>query len=175
MMQMSPPEEAPLALCDYCGHENPERLPSCPNCGSSLVKATPALEDGPKRKSKAVAVFLALVLGPLGLFYVRAAWYYAVALILIGIILRVAQLSGLWLSVGVRIFCAIWVYRHLSELEEPLGGKRDPVSLLNRAASLESYDRGEAIAAYEEIIRLYPGTSASKESQRNVETLRKNL
>ncbi len=164
-------EEEPFASCSYCGRENPERLPACPGCGTSLVRT----EAVPKRKSKALAVLLALVFGPAGLFYVRAAWWCAVVVIVIGVVIRLLGMGGLWLSVVARIFCMIWIYRHLSELEEPIGGKQDPVSLLNRAAALESYDRAEAIAAYEEIIRLYPDTPASKESQQNIATLRKNL
>ena len=55
-----------------------------------------------------------------------------------------------------------------------MGGKQDAETLLNRAANLERYDRDEAIAAYEDIIRKYPDTAASEESRRNIEALRKN-
>ena len=47
----------------------------------------------------------------------------------------------------------------------------DAVQLLDRAARLESVDRTQAVAAYEEIIRLFPETRASDEARRNIQTL----
>ncbi|PWU19308.1 MAG: hypothetical protein C5B50_06855 [Verrucomicrobia bacterium] len=43
--------------------------------------------------------------------------------------------------------------------------------LLNAAAQLEGVDRSQAIAKYEEIIQRFPGTSASQEAARNIQTL----
>lgn len=171
-MQTTPPETALLEVCPYCGQENSVHLSVCAGCGTSLTKLTPEEERAPKRRSKGAAVILVLIFGPIGLFYVRA-YLFSLTLVLIGVVLYVAKLSGLWSMIGARIFCALWVYHFLSEMEEPPGGKQDPQSLLNRAANLERYNVDEAIAAYEEIIHKYPNTAASEEAQRNITTLRK--
>jgi hypothetical protein len=43
--------------------------------------------------------------------------------------------------------------------------------LLNLAARLESVDRGKAVEVYAEVVRKFPGTRASGEAQRNMQTL----
>jgi hypothetical protein len=54
-------------------------------------------------------------------------------------------------------------------------GRIDPASqaqeFLDRASHLESVDRARAIALYAEIVRIFPGTTASEEAQRNLQTL----
>jgi hypothetical protein len=49
----------------------------------------------------------------------------------------------------------------------------DPASLLNAAAQLEGTDRVRAIAIYEDIVRFFPNTPASREAARNIQTLKK--
>ena len=43
--------------------------------------------------------------------------------------------------------------------------------LLDMAAQLEGSDRDQAIAYYSRIVKLFPGTSASEEAKRSIETL----
>ena len=50
-------------------------------------------------------------------------------------------------------------------------GEGQGQELLDQAARLESADRAKAVALYEEIVRTFPGTRASKEAQRNIEVL----
>jgi len=50
-------------------------------------------------------------------------------------------------------------------------GESQAQELLDLAARLESADRAKAVALYEEIVRTFPGTRASKEAQRNIEAL----
>jgi hypothetical protein len=47
--------------------------------------------------------------------------------------------------------------------------------LLNVAARLEGVDRRKAIAVYEHVVKTYPGTPASNEAQRNIQTLTASL
>ena len=49
--------------------------------------------------------------------------------------------------------------------------RRDAARFLNAAARLESVDREKAIAAYRDIVRLYPNTTASREAAQNIEIL----
>ena len=44
--------------------------------------------------------------------------------------------------------------------------------LLNIAATYEDIDRAKALALYEEIARIYPGTRAGAEAERNIQTLK---
>jgi hypothetical protein len=119
-----------------------------------------------------LAVLLALIFGPLGLLYVRA-WGTASVLVLITAPLVIMHKGGLWLTVGGRILCGALAYAMAAEQDETPNARRDSERLLDEAASLESLDRTKAIAAYEEIIRLYPNAVASKEAKRNIETLKR--
>jgi hypothetical protein len=167
--------ETPLASCGYCGRANPDRLSACAGCGTQLAGDLPQKEDSSLQdKSKALALFLAVLLGPLGLFYLRA-WTPAVVIIGLALPFRLTQSGGLWLPTIVRLVCIAVVCYLFSDPEETVEPGRDANSLLDQAARLENIDRAQAIAAYEEIIRLHPGTPASRESERNIQTLRKHV
>lgn len=79
--------------------------------------------------------------------------------------------GGLWIMIGIRIIAAVWAYFTVVEHDETPNSGRDAKRLLNEAARLENVDRAKAIAAYEEIARLYPNTAASKEAKGNIESL----
>jgi hypothetical protein len=79
--------------------------------------------------------------------------------------------GGLWLALATSVLCAAWAYHAVDELDERPNARRDSKRLLEIAASLESTDRDGAIAAYEEIIRLYPETAASAEAARNIQAM----
>ena len=163
----------PAAACDYCGRENPDRLPACTGCGTPLVSAPPPTDIEPKGKSKGSAVALALLLGPLGLLYVRA-WWPAFVMIVVAAPFIVTRTGGLWLTIGGRILCAVWAYYAVIEQDEAPNDRRDSARLLDEAARLESVDFSEAIAAYEEIVRRYPDSRASKQATDAIETLKKH-
>ena len=163
-------DESVAAPCAYCGCENPERLPICSGCGTSLGDTPLPADSKSKGKSKTLAICLALIFGPLGLAYVKA-WQTAFLMILIGAPFVLTHTGGMWVTVGSRVLCAVWAYCVVVEQDRSPNAKRDSSRLLDKAASLEGTNRAKAIAVYEEIIRLYPGTSASREAARNTQTL----
>jgi hypothetical protein len=79
--------------------------------------------------------------------------------------------GGLWFAIGNRIICTAWAYSAVRKRRESASPRSDPASLLDAAARLEDVDRVKAIAAYEDIVRLFPGTPASREAARNIHTL----
>ena len=163
-------KEIATITCGYCGLENPGQSPACSGCGTSLVDAAASFENEPKPKSTVLAVSLALVLGPIGLFYVRA-WWSAFILIFFYVLLVISHNADIWATLVIRILCAIWAYRLVINLNQA-PDNRDCARLLDEAARLETTDRFKAIAVYEQIIQLYPKTSASEEAARNIKTLK---
>ena len=169
---MSESNETVEAICRYCGHTNPTAVSVCPGCGSPLGNPAPTIEDSaPKKKSKLLAVILAVTLGPLGLFYASISG--GAIMIVVAFVLYIATRGGWWFIIGGRIICVVWAVGVLYEEDQEPNSKRDSKRFLNEAASLESVDRARAIEAYEKVIRLYPGTRASREAERNIQTLSK--
>jgi hypothetical protein len=168
MSEATPPVET---SCGYCGHTNPTHLAVCKDCGSPLAIAPPAEDSRPKKKSKVLALILALALGPLGLFYASISG--GGTMILIALPLYFLTHGGWWFTIGSRIICAAWAFAALYEQDETPNAKRDSKRLLNEAASLESVDRARAIAIYEQVVRSFPGTPAGREAERNIRTLGK--
>jgi hypothetical protein len=166
--------QSAAASCDYCGRENPDRLPVCTGCGTPLVSAPPPTQTEPQDKSKLVAVCLALIFGPLGLLYVKA-WWPAFVMILITVPLTITRTGGLWLAIVSRILCCIWAYNSVTQQAEKTYPRREAERLLDEAARLESLDRAKAVETYEDIIRLYPDAPAAKEAARNIQTLRRQM
>lgn len=161
-------EQVPAASCDYCGHENPDGLHACPGCGTPLVN-----ETQPEQKSKAWAYAFAVVFGPLGLLYIRAWWPAFVLVIVRAPFLLTHTATNLWVMLGIRFFSVITVWHEFSETEPSAG--REANRLLDEAAKLERNDRAAATAAYQNIIRDYPGTSASSAASRNIKVLSREL
>src|SRR5262245_13051547 len=147
---MNATNNEPAAACDYCGRENPDRLPACTGCGTPLVSAPPPTDTESKGKSKELAVVLALFLGPLGLFYVGA--WPAFVMIVVGAPFILTRTGGLWITIGGRILCAVWAYCAVIEQDEAPNDRRDSARLLDEAARLESVDFSKAITAYKEIV-----------------------
>ncbi len=165
--------ESPAESCSYCGRATPNRLSVCVECGTPLVsEPPPPTSTQPAKKSKVVAVCLSLVFGPLGLIYV-GAWWPAFVLLVIGVPFILTHKGGLWLTIGGRIVAAVWAYCLVLEHDESPNVNRDASRLLDKAARLESVDFSKAIAAYEEVVRLYPDTRASKQAANSIETLKK--
>ena len=67
--------------------------------------------------------------------------------------------------------CLAHLLKAISNLDEPAHADW-PHILLERAALLESFDMGAALALYEHIVLHHPGTAAAKEASRNLQTLR---
>lgn len=167
--------ESPRETCSYCGRANPDKLPACAECGTALVSELPApASTGPARKSKALAVFLSLIFGPLGLIYV-GGWWQAFVMIVVGAPFILSHTGGLWLTIGGRLVAAAWAYSLVVEQDDAPNPQRDAGRLLDKASRLENVDFREAIAAYEEVMRQYPDTRASKQAASAIETLRKSV
>lgn len=167
--------ESPAEQCSYCGRANPDGLDECPICGTALISDPPAsAEAGPARKSRTVAVVLALVFGPIGLVYLRA-WWHAIIMIGIGIPLMLTNKAGVWLFIVARLFAAVFAYNLASQLDESLQPQRDAERLLDEAARLENVDFQSAITTYEEVVRRYPNTRAARQAASVIEVLKRNL
>jgi hypothetical protein len=167
--------ESPLETCSYCGRANPARLSACAECGTALVSEPPLpARTEPARKSQTLAVFLSLIFGPLGLIYV-GGWWQAFVMIVVGLPFILTHTGGLWLTIGGRLIAAAWAYSLVVEHDDAPNQQRDAGRLLDEAARLESVDFHKAIAAYEEVIRQYPDTRASKQAASAIETLKLNV
>jgi len=167
--------EEPAAACSWCGKENLQRLPNCAGCGTRLVakvEPAPVLDEAPKPKSKMLAICLTLIFGPLGLIYVEA-WGAMLLVIVVGLPFVITHTGGMWVTLGARFICMTIAYCLIEENSAEPNTTRDTTRLLTAAARLETVNRDEAILAYEDIMRLYPNTSASEEAARNIETLRR--
>jgi hypothetical protein len=161
------------ASCEYCGRENPERLLGCGGCGTPFDVPQPQSDLGPNRKSPGLAVALTLLFGPIGLVYV-GAWQAGAVIFLIALPFKMAH-AGVWVTIGVRIVSVFWALSELKKQDEAPNVRRDSARLLDKAAQLENVDFSKAILAYEEIIQLYPDTSASKEAARSIRTLKQHI
>jgi hypothetical protein len=161
----SPAHETDAVTCDYCGRANPADVPACSGCGSPLVE-----DNRPKPKSLKTAVGLALAFGPLGLCYASVRAGIVVLAVEAAILLIVPW--DFWFALSSRILCITMAYSIVRAAKH--GGSKSfrMRRLLAAAARLESVDRARAIVVYQQIVKLFPNTSASKEAERNVETLR---
>jgi hypothetical protein len=74
------------------------------------------------------------------------------------------------IAYGAIIFGIVQFFRGRAAATGTDSGERAQ-ELLDVAAQLESVDRTKALALYAEIVRAFPGTRASNEAQRNLQTL----
>jgi hypothetical protein len=166
------------ASCSYCGRENPERLLACTGCGTPLSAETTLPITGPKKKSMFMAVGLAAVFGPLGLFYSNVSggiWLIAVAVAKAILVRNSGTTEALISFFGFRVICVALAIRGMSRLDGESGSASDAGELLDQAARLESIDRTKAILAYEEIVSRFAGTAASREARRNIQVLKQHV
>jgi hypothetical protein len=142
-----------MQKCSYCGRENNDGSLFCKECGTAFaadgadVEASQAtgVEDPRSacgRESRGPG--LTWIFGGLALIF--GNWPEAIRSILSGIAESRAAARG--------------TDTH-DEAQE----------LLNAAAYLEDVDRSKAVALYREVIRKFPGTRASDEAQRNIQSL----
>jgi hypothetical protein len=164
--------EVPAATCEWCGQANTARLPQCAGCGTQLVSEPPSQQQPATRKGKdrLKAVCLALIFGPLGLIYINA-WGPIVILVIIRGYFFATHTAGIWSAIGVRVVSGAFAYGLFDRQLVAKDSDSEAAALLDRAARMESVDREKAIAAYREVVRLYPNTNASSEATRNIHTL----
>jgi hypothetical protein len=166
--------EVPAATCEWCGKANTAGLPQCASCGTRLVSEPPAPQPEPRKgKDRLKAVCLALIFGPLGLIYINA-WGTIVVLVLIRGYFIATHTFSFWSIIGIRLASGAFAYGLFDRRGHAKDISSETAELLDTAARLESVDREKAIAAYREVVRLYPTTNASNEATRNIQTLMRN-
>jgi hypothetical protein len=167
-----------MKKCDYCGRENGAEALYCTGCGTPVVPEDQLPQPEPRKKSRFIAVILPLIFGPLGLLYLGGEGFIVIMFIVGVFFLTLPFIAavqavhgGVWIAIFGRIGCAVYAFNALSERDVSPDDLPDANTMLNEAARLENSDIGLAIAKYEEVIEMFPDTSASAEAERNIETL----
>jgi hypothetical protein len=96
-------------------------------------------------------------------------------MIVIGAPFILTHTGGLWLTIGGRLVAAAWAYSLVVEHDDAPNPQRDAGRLLDEAARLENVDFRNAIATYEEVMRQYPDTRASKQAASAIKTLKRSV
>lgn len=163
--------ETPATTCEWCGKPNTERLPQCVGCGTRLVsEPPPSPHEKRKGKDRMTAVCFALIFGPLGLIYINAWGILLILLVIRGYFFATHSLN-LWAAIAIRFASAGFAYGLFDKQSATEDTGSQATELLDKAARLEGVDRAQAIAAYREVVKLYPNTTASSEATRNIKIL----
>ena len=64
-----------------------------------------------------------------------------------------------WLMIGGRVISTIWAYHRVKELNGDRASSNQASDLMDNAARLEKIDKNQAIAAYEQVVDLFPNTT----------------
>ncbi len=142
-----------MQKCSYCGRENNDGALHCKECGTAFAadgadleaSQETAVEDPRSARGRELR-------GPV------FPWIFG----------GLALIFGNWSQAIHSILCGIAESRAAASRTDPHDQAQE---LLNAAAYLEDVDRAEAVALYQEVIRKFPGTHASDEAQRNIQTL----
>ena len=176
-----------MKKCTYCGKEYPDEAKACavdaqplirvPSTGMPPELTGDATPDGSEPEADAqftpesphqVAANRDMLVGGL--------WCLG------GIIVTVVTYSSVANSPGGGTYVVAWgailfgALRFIRGLTgeskaKPKDDSAEAQSLLDIAARFENVDRAKAVEKYEEIVRLFPDTAASREAQRNIHTL----
>ena len=163
-----------MKQCSYCGRDNADEAVNCRECGTSFLET-----DAPakKKKSKALAVILALIFGPLGLLYLGGEglmiFLFVGGIGLFAFPLLVHAKMGALVRVLVRIACAFYAANAVDRRNETKSESAEAEEILLEAARLENKDMTQAIAKYEELVEKFPESRAAQEAKRNLQTIRK--
>ena len=167
---MADSNNSPADKCTYCGKENIGHLASCSGCGTALIELEIADESSGK-KSMALALFLAMTFGPLGLLYVNVT--NGLLLLAISLPFTLTGTGRPWVSIVVRLVCVVLAFNVMRSESPSVQSMRQQNDLLDEAARLENVDREKAILAYQKIAENYPDTPAGREAARNIELLQR--
>lgn len=99
---------AAVRTCNHCGRDNADAASHCSGCGTALVPEAQPESRAPKRKSKPVAVILALFFGPLGLLYLGMEGVTAVIAVAVILVLIFGPV-GLWFLGVEEVMAVIFV------------------------------------------------------------------
>jgi hypothetical protein len=169
-----------MIICGHCGRENVDEAINCFNCGTVLNTPETVNESEPTKKSKAVAVTLALIFGPLGLLYLGIEGFMVV-LAVVGLgffLLPLIAIAvhgtgiGLLISLLARVAAAWWAIKAVDRRNNFDSDGSEANDLLDEATKLESVDLALAIAKYEELVSLHPGTRPAIIAANCLKTLR---
>src|SRR5579859_1161808 len=158
-----------MLKCSYCGKENADDSPFCGGCGTALgtapnnVKAglTAEIEDPRRVQGKKRMVSGAL-------------WFFGgSAVTLVSYLAAVSSPYGghYVIAWGAVVFGAIRFFQGRAAAAGRVDHNSQARELLALAAQFESVDREKAVALYDEIVRTFVGTAASREAQRNIQAL----
>lgn len=156
--------------CAYCGRENVGPTTHCAGCGTPLEPARPAstpppLPDPARDAARAAAsqrMWRGAILFGVGIFLTMVPYPSAI---------RIPGGGIFMIALAAVLFGGYQFFQGLIALNGQDPKNATAEALLNEAAHLENEDRAKAITAYREVIRQFPGTGASAEAQRNIETL----
>jgi hypothetical protein len=141
-------------------------------------------ESQPQKKSKAVAVILAAIFGPLGLLYLGGEGLMVVLCVVgvgffvLPLIMGATQVIngfGLLISLLGRALSIWWAVKAVERQNLDAGASEANVeadALLDEAVKLENVDMAQAIVKYEELIATYPSSSASDSARNCLKTIR---
>lgn len=158
-----------MLKCSYCGKDNADDSPTCGGCGTALatglsdVKTDPSLETEDPRRAEGKRQMVS-----------GAVWFFGgSALTLFSYMAAVRSPYGghYVITYGAIVFGAMRFFQGWAGAAGRVDSNGQAQELLEVAARLESADRAKAVAVYEEIIRAFPNTRASKEAQRNIQAL----
>ena len=158
-----------MLKCSYCGKESSDGSTRCGECGtpleggSDLSPILPLTDEAKAARSAAEKQMLHGVLWCAGGIIVTLGTYVAAASSPFG--------GTYFVAWGAIVFGAVQFFRGRAAAAGRVKQSDQAQDFLTLAAQFEESDPAKAIAAYEEVIQRFPGTSASDEARRNIQTL----
>ncbi len=157
-----------MQKCSYCGRENNDGATQCKECGTPLTAegANNEASQDPGAENAGRA---------LGQKLMRKGIIWFVGGSAVTLFSYLAAISSPYgghyvIAYGAIIFGIVQFFQGRAAAGR-INTKEGTQELLDAAAHLESVDPAKAVALYAEIVSKFPGTRASDEAQRNMQTL----
>lgn len=157
-----------MQKCSYCGRENSDTSTNCGECGTLMMAdrtdvgpSQDSVVENPRRAQGQKLMWQGLI------------WFVGgVVVTLVSYLAAVSSPYGghYYITYGAIIFGIAQFFRGRAAASGT-DTNDQAQELLDVAAHLEDVDRAKAVALYAEIVRTFPGTRASDEAQRNIQTL----
>jgi hypothetical protein len=154
--------------CSYCGKENDDGFTNCGECGTPLTGDSADVQSSQvhtvtdPRRAQGEKLKLYGVLWFIGGMAITL-YSYAAA---VG-----NPRGGHYLIAYGAIIFGIALFFRGRAAAAGTDTNTQAEELLDLAAAREGADRAKALELYEEVVRRFPGTRASNEAQRNIQTL----
>ena len=157
-----------MQKCSYCGIENNDGSTNCAGCGTLLTGARADVEasqdpgvENPRRAYGQKLMTRGIIWFVGGLAVTLFSYLAAVS----------SPYGGHYvIAFGAIVFGMAQFFRGRAAASGT-DSSDQAQELLDLAARLEGVDRAKAAALYAEIVRRFPGSRASNEAQRNMQTL----